>query len=153
MNKLKRIIQKFYLGGENMLNNFKIIHELLQHQIVPFIVHAHQPRSGSLHYDLRFGNPRNSKELFSFAAPANFLQTINNKTILAKTKMHDSRWLDLRSYRLKEVDRGTVTIKIATSKYFELEFHGKVLNDNFKLFRLSSTFRNDRWLLVKTQLH
>jgi len=133
-----------------MLDNFKIVREILQHHTVPFIVHEHQPRSGSLHYDLRFGNPKNSKELFSFAMPKNFLQTANNKTLVVQTRMHDTRWLDLKSYRLKEIDRGEVTITIATNKYFELDFHGKILNGNYKLFRMKNTFRTDRWILVKS---
>ena len=132
-----------------MLNNFDIVCESLQSKDVPYIIHEHQPRSGSLHYDLRFTNPKNTKELFSFAMPKNFLQTANSKTLVVQTKMHNSRWLTLQSYRLKEIDKGTVTIKIATNKYFELEFHGKVLNGTYKLFKMSNTFRTDRWLLVK----
>ena len=134
-----------------MLNGFNIICEIIQQsKNVPFVIQLHNSRSGSSHYDLRFGNPHNLEELHSFACPKNFLETINKKTILAKTKMHNERWLSLPSYRLKEIDKGEVTIKIATSKYFELIFHGKVINGFYKLFRLMNTFREDRWLLAKS---
>ena len=132
-----------------MFKNFKIVSEILQSNDVPFIVHSHQPRSGSLHFDIRFLDPRNPKILHSFAAPSNFLETKDKKVILAKTRDHDPRWLTLKSYRLKTIDKGTVTLHIATYKYFELDFHGKVLNGSYKLFRLMNTFREDRWLLVK----
>lgn len=134
-----------------MLNGFNIICEALQSKDVPYVIHKHLPRSGSLHYDLRFGNPRNDKELFSFAAPRNFLETINQKTLLVRTKEHLARWLDLKSYRLTDIEKNTVTVKIATSKYFDLEFHGKILNGSYKLFKMSSTFRQDRWLLIKNK--
>jgi len=132
-----------------MLNSFNIVCEALQSQDVPYVIHKHLPRSGSLHYDLRFGNPRNDKELFSFAAPRNFLETINQKTLLVRTREHDKRWLDLKSYRLTDIEKGEVTLKIATSKYFDLIFHGKVLNGLYKIFKMKNTFREDRWLMIK----
>jgi hypothetical protein len=132
-----------------MLNSFNIVCEALQSISVPFVIHSHSPRNGSFHYDLRFGNPRNTKELFSFAMPKNFLDTVNTKTVLAKTRDHDPRWLTLKSYRLKDIDKGTVTVKIATQKYFELDFHGKVIIGSYKLFKMKNTYRDDRWLLIK----
>ena len=132
------------------MDNYLLICEILQQpKNVPFVIQLHSSRSGSPHYDLRFGNLKNEKELHSFAAPASFLQTLNTKTILAKTRMHDKRWLDLPSYRLKIIDSGLVTINISTSKYFELSFNGKIINGQYKLFKLSRTYREDRWLLVK----
>jgi hypothetical protein len=136
----------------NMLNGFNIICEALQQSHdVPYVIHKHIPRSGSEHYDLRFGNPRNDKELFSFAAPKNFLETINQKTLLVRTKEHLSRWMDLKSYRLTDIEKGIVTVKIATSKFFDLTFNGKIINGSYKLFKMSNTYRQDRWLLIKNK--
>lgn len=134
-----------------MLNVFKIICEALQTREVPFIVHQHQPRNGSMHFDIRFLDNRNPKLLHSFAAPANFMDTKDVKVVLAKTRDHDPRWLTLKSYRLKNIDEGTVTIKISSLKYFELDFHGKILKGHYKLFKMSKTFREDRWLLTKVR--
>lgn len=131
-----------------MLNPYKIICESLNHSS-PYVIHKHQPRNGSLHYDIRFLDPKNPKLLHSFAAPSNFEDTASTKTSLVKTRDHDPRWLDLKSYRLTDIEKGTVTIKIATSKYFDLTFHGKILNGDFRLFKLSKTFREDRWLLIR----
>lgn len=108
-----------------MNNVYRLISESLQSD-VPFIVHRHNPRSGSQHYDIRFLNVRNNRVLFSFAAPSNFLDTVNGKTVLVKTKDHDPRWLTLKSYRLENIDEGKATIKIQTAKYIQLTFHGEV---------------------------
>ena len=137
-----------------MLTDFNIISEILQQpKNVSFVIQLHSPRSGSEHYDLRFGNSKNEKELYSFAAPKNLLQTINTKTVLAKTRMHNMRWLDLPSYRLKIIDKGIVTVNISTSKYFELNFHGKILNGSYKLFQMKNKRRDDYWLLTKVNIH
>lgn len=132
-----------------MLKDYKIVCEALQAHDVSFVVHKHNPRSGSEHYDVRFLDPRNPKLLHSFAAPKNFPDTADGKTVLAKTRDHDPRWLTLKSYRLEKFDSGKVTIKIATGKYFEVIFHGKVLNGLYKIFKMSKTYREDRWLMIK----
>jgi len=133
-----------------METQFDMLNESFGPKEVPFVVHKHDPRSGSIHFDLRFLDNRNPKLLHSFAAPSNFLDTVDKKTLVVKTRDHNPRWLTLKSYRLEEIDHGMVTIKISSTKYFELEFHGKVLNGNYKLFRMKNTFRTDRWLLVKS---
>jgi hypothetical protein len=132
-----------------MFKDYKIVCEALQPMDVPFVVHRHNPRSGSEHFDVRFVDPRDPKILHSFAAPKNFLETANGKTVLAKTRDHDPRWLTLKSYRLETMDHGKATVKIATSKYFEVIFHGKVLNGLYKIFKMKNTFREDRWLMIK----
>ena len=134
-----------------MLNGYKIICEAMQLVNVPFIVHEHEPRRGSKHYDVRFLDPRDPKILHSFAAPSNFPDTAQGKTVLAKTRDHDPRWLKLKSYRLKTVDEGKAEIKMATHKYFEITFNGKLLNGFYKLFKMSNTQRDDRWLLIKSK--
>ena len=131
--------------------NTQIIIESLKPIDVPFIVHKHNPRSGSSHFDIRFVDNKNPKLLHSFAAPSNFLETKDKKIVLAKTRDHDIRWLTLKSYRLDVIDKGQVTINISTNKYFELVFHGKVLNGKYKLFKMHNTSREDRWLLVKSK--
>jgi len=132
-----------------MVNTYKIVCEALQSKNVPFVLHQHNSRSGSLHFDLRFLDPFNPKLLHSFALPSNFLEKINTKSIAVKTRDHDPRWLELKSYRLKDIDKGMITLKIATYKYFELEFHGKILTGSYKLFKMSNTRRDDMWLLAK----
>jgi hypothetical protein len=129
------------------MNDYKIVLEAIENK-KPFIVHKHEPRNGSLHYDLRFMDPRDSKLLHSFATPSDFLDTINEKSLLIKTRDHDPRWLTLKSYRLETVDSGSVTIHTATSKYFDLDFDGKTLNGRYKLFKIK-TNRDDHWLLTK----
>jgi len=133
-----------------MEKQFDMISESFGPKEVPFVVHKHDPRSGSIHFDLRFLDNRNPKLLHSFAAPSNFLDTADKKTLVVKTRDHDPRWLTLKSYRLQEIDHGMVTIKISSTKYFELEFHGKLLHGTYKLFKMSNTFRTDRWMLVKS---
>lgn len=129
------------------MNGYQIINEALQVKDVPFIIHEHQPRSGSIHYDIRFLDPKNNKLLHSFAAPSNFLKTISNKTILVKTRDHDPRWLSLKSYRLKNIDSGNVSISVFTNKYFELDFKGKLLKGKYRLFKIK-TSRDDQWILI-----
>ena len=131
-----------------MLNPYKIICESTNHNI-QFILHKHEPRSGSLHYDLRFVDPKNPKLLHSFACPKNFLETLNTKSSIVKTRDHDVRWLTLQSYRMKTIDSGTVTYKVSTAKYFDITFHGKILNGEYRLFKLSRTNRDDRWLMIR----
>lgn len=115
----------------------------------PFVIHQHEPRSGSLHFDLRFLDLKNQKLLHSFAAPENFLENTNRST-LYKTRDHDPRWLTLKSYRLKEVDSGVVSYKMyRPSNYFELEFHGSILNGVYRLMKLKNRGRDDLWLLTK----
>jgi len=132
------------------MNGYNVVCEILQKfKDVSFVIHSHLPRHGSEHYDLRFGNPLDAKKLFSFAMPKNFLDTVNTKTLLIKTKDHLERWLTLSSYRLKTIDKGTVTIKIATQKYFEVEFNGKILNGMYRIFKIRNMKRDDLWLLIK----
>jgi len=131
-----------------MLNGYQIVCESIS-KTVPYIIHKHEPRSGSLHFDFRFLDPRDPKVLHSFAAPSNFLDTVNTKTILAKTRDHDPRWLTLKSYRLENIEEGKAIVSIATYKYFEITFHGKILNGKYKIFKLKNTQRDDRWLLTK----
>ena len=131
------------------MNPYTLICEALSNQKVTFIIHRHDPRNGSVHHDLRFVDPRDRTKLFSFAAPSNFMDTINSKTVLAKTREHDVRWMTLKSYRLKDIDKGVVNIKLGTEKFFDLEFHGKILKGKYKLFKLKNTKRDDRWLLFK----
>ena len=129
------------------MDGYQVICEALQ-KGVKFVIHKHHPRSGSLHYDLRFMDPKDHKLLHSFAAPKDFMKTFGSKTLLVKTRDHDPRWLDLKSYRLETIDSGLVDIKIATQKYFELTFHGKIINGSYRLFKLK-TRRDDNWLLIK----
>lgn len=127
---------------------YSIICEALQTTKVKFIIHSHDSRKGSSHYDLRFLDPRDPKLLHSFAAPKNFLDTLNTRSVIVKTRDHDPRWLTLKSYRLKEIDKGEAIIKIATKKYFEIDFNGKVLKGSYKLFKIK-TRRDDNWMLVR----
>jgi len=129
------------------MNGYQIVSEAIQ-KGVKFIIHKHHPRSGSLHYDLRFMDPKDKKLLHSFAAPKDFEKTLDAKTILVKTRDHDPRWLTLKSYRLETIDSGLVDVRIATNKYFELTFNGEMINGTYRLFKLK-TRRDDNWLLVK----
>lgn len=116
---------------------------------VPFVVHQHNPRSGSEHYDLRILDPKNDKLLHSFAAGTDFEEKIQSKIVLVKTRDHDPRWLDLQNYRLSTYDKGECIIHKAFSKYWEIEFKGKKIKGTYKLFRIKSK-RGDNWLLVKS---
>ena len=51
--------------------------------------------------------------------------------------------------KLETIDSGTITVKVATSKYFDIMFHGKILNGEYRMFKLSKTTREDRWLMVR----
>jgi hypothetical protein len=115
---------------------------------VNFIIHKHNPRNGSEHYDLRFMDPVNDKLLHSFAFGSDFLEKLSDRIVGVKTRDHDPRWLTLKSYRLKDIDKGMVDIKVATKKYFELVFKGKVIKGKYRLFKVKSK-RDDNWLLVK----
>jgi len=116
--------------------------------VVQFIVHNHHPRNGSEHFDLRFMNPNDDKILHSFAFGKKFEEDYPVKIVGVRTKEHHPRWLTLKSYRLTTFDEGTVTVKTATAKYFELEFKGKKIKGNYRLFQLKSK-RGDNWLLIK----
>lgn len=128
--------------------SYFLVSESILPKVVPFIIHKHSPRNGSLHLDLRFLDPYDSKNLYSFALPKEY-KFSDKKTIAIKTRDHDPRWLTLKSYRLNSVDYGNVIIYIATTKYLELEFKGNQLKGKYRLFKLSKTKRDDEWLLVK----
>jgi len=114
-----------------------------------FIIHEHEPRSGSKHYDIRFMDLKNDKLLHSFAAPSDFL-TNPDKAVIYKTRDHDPRWLTLKSYRLKVVDEGTLDYKMyRPNGYFELVFNGSILNGTYRLMKLKDRRRDDVWLLIK----
>ena len=116
--------------------------------IVPFIIHKHNPRSGSLHYDLRFLSHKDKKVLHSWAFGSKFPDEFETKIVGVRTKDHNPRWLTLKSYRLDTFDQGTVEIVMSGKKIFELEFKGKIIKGRFKLFHLKSK-RGDNWLLIK----
>ena len=114
-----------------------------------FILHRHNPRSGSIHFDLRFMDLKNNKLLHSFAVPSDFLDKVNDKTSMYKTRDHDPRWLDLKSYRLETIDVGYVDYKVyRPNMYFDLVFHGKILNGEKILFKLRNKYRDDVWLFT-----
>jgi len=115
---------------------------------VHFIIHKHNPRSGSEHYDLRFIDPTDPKLLHSFAFGSDFLKQLSSRIVGVKTRDHDPRWLTLKSHRLTDIDKGYVIIKVSTSKYFEVDFQGKVIQGKYKMFKVKSR-RGDNWMLVK----
>ena len=127
---------------------YLLVCESLLPKIVPFIVHQHTPRNGSFHLDLRFLDPFNPKNLYSFALPKEY-KFDSHKTLAVRTRDHDPRWLTLKSYRLKTIDEGNAIISIMAPKYIEVEFQGSQLIGRYKLFKLSKTTREDQWLLVK----
>jgi hypothetical protein len=94
---------------------------------------------------------KNSKLLHSFAAPENLLDMLKSagRSTLYKTRDHDPRWLDLKSYRLETIDEGYVDYKIYRPvMYFDLEFHGKIINGEKIIFKLKDKRRDDVWLLT-----
>lgn len=114
-----------------------------------FVIHKHEPRSGSLHFDLRFLDLKNPKLLHSFAAPSDFIENIERSTVY-KTRDHDPRWLTLKSYRLDEIDSGVMSYKMYRPRdYFELDFHGTIITGTYRLMKLKNRGRDDLWLLVK----
>jgi len=140
-------------GKTNQQRYGELLKEEIQQQSMyngfPFIIHRHNPRHGSEHYDLRFLDLKNKKLLYSFALPDNWMNNVN-KTVLFKTRDHDPRWLQLESYRLTDIDNGTVDYKMYRPHgYFVLDFHGKILNGTYQLFKLRDKIRKDVWMLVK----
>ncbi len=129
-----------------------IIQQYLEEAINPtsvqFIVHKHHPRNGSLHYDLRFIDPKDPKLLHSFAFGSDFEKKASTKIVGVKTRDHDPRWLTLKSYRLETIEEGKVTLMVSTKKYFEMVFDGKILNGLYKLIKVKS-HRGDNWILVR----
>lgn len=137
------------LFGKTNIGLYKHIYNTVQYNGYPFILHLHNPRNGSEHYDLRFLDLKNPKLLHSFALPDNWRNDIN-KTVLFKTRDHDPRWLQLESYRLKTIDEGVINYKIYKPYgYFLLEFSGKIINGTYQLFKLRDKIRKDVWMLVK----
>lgn len=137
------------LYGINNKSHYEKLIEKSQYDGFDFILHKHNPRNGSTHFDLRFMDLKNNKLLHSFACPSNFLDTIN-RCVLYKTRDHDPRWLTLKSYRLDTIDKGTVDYKIYNKdKYFLLNFNGKIIKGTYQLFKLNGHKRNDLWLLIK----
>ena len=137
------------LFGKTNKSHYLELKKDVKYDGYPFILHQHNPRNGSEHYDLRFIDLKNPKLLHSFALPDNWRQNIN-KTVLYKTRDHDPRWLKLESYRLKTVDEGVINYKIyKPSLYFLLEFSGSIINGLYQLFKLKDKIRKDVWLLVK----
>ena len=115
---------------------------------VPFVFHEHDPHSGSLHKDFRFLDPYDESNLISFAVPKEY-DFKDKKTTLIKTRDHDPRWLTLKSYRLKVLDKGTIYFLTSSPYYFKIRIEGSFLKGIYLLFKLSRTRRDDRWILVK----
>lgn len=137
------------LFGCNNERHYRLLAQVIKYDGYQFILHQHNPRHGSEHYDLRFMDLKDSKLLHSFALPDNWRSNIN-KTVLFKTRDHDPRWLKLESYRLKTIDEGVINYKIYKPwGYFLLEFNGKIINGLYQLFKLKNKIRNDAWMLVK----
>jgi len=155
-NNLKSISDKKSLelfGLTNQKHYSKLITNptVTKYEGYRFILHRHNPRNGSIHYDLRFMDLRNNKLLHSFAAPSNFLDLIktNQKSAIYKTRDHDPRWLDLKSYRLETIDEGYVDYKVyKPAIYFQLDFHGKIINGEKIIFKLKDRRRDDVWLFT-----
>lgn len=116
----------------------------------PFIVHIHDARNTNQHFDLRILHPYNEKDLMSFAFGKDFKDNYDKKITGVRTKDHDPRWLELKSYRLETFDEGTVEFKVYSYKYMELNFKGKKLKGSYKLFKVKSN-RDDNWILLKNK--
>lgn len=137
------------LFGVNNKTHFYKLQNLTKYDGFPFVLHLHNPRNGSEHYDLRFLDLKNHKLLHSFALPDNWREN-PKKTVLFKTRDHDPRWLDLKSYRLQDIDKGTINYKIYKPYgYFLLEFNGNVINGLYQIFKLRDKLRKDIWMMVK----
>lgn len=142
----KKCIELFGCNNDVL---YKKLSMELKYDGYPFILHQHNPRNGSEHYDLRFLDLKNPKLLHSFALPDNWRDNVN-KTVLFKTRDHDPRWLKLESYRLKTIDEGTINYKLyRQDRYFLLEFNGKIINGTYQLFKLNNKIRKDVWMFVK----
>ena len=131
----------------------KIINKYLQESTVftsKFVLHRHNPRSGSEHYDLRFLDNYKKDVLNSFAFGKDFMEKLNDRIVGVRTKEHLTRWLDLKSYRLEDIDKGEVDILISSFKYFKLEFRGNIMKGTYNLFKVKSG-RGDNWMLVKNK--
>ena len=77
-----------------------------------------------------------------------FGQPKSGKSTLYKTRDHDPRWLDLKSYRLETIDEGYVDYKVyRPAMYFDLIFHGKIINGEKILFKMRGKTRDDIWLI------
>lgn len=154
-NNLKRVSDQKSIelfGLTNQKHYQKLISDpnTIRYTGYRFILHRHNPRSGSIHYDLRFMDLKSNKLLHSFAAPENFLDMISKsgKSTLYKTRDHDPRWLDLKSYRLETIDEGYMDYKVyRPAMYFDLVFHGKIINGEKILFKMRGKTRDDIWLI------
>ena len=127
----------------------KFLQESKEPATVPFVIHKHDPRASSNHFDLRFLDPTNKKLLHSFACGDEFPDKMDKKVVLVKTRDHDPRWLDLESYRLEIFDQGDCTIYVSAPKYFDIQFNGIRLKGRYKLIKTKSK-KNNYWILVRT---
>jgi len=134
-----------------LINEQKIRRNIMGKITVPFVIHKHDPRSGSIHYDLRFIDGADPKILNSFALPSDFPSTINHKTVVVRTREHDPRWLNLKSYRLDTFDKGDLDIIKGSRTYFKLDFRGKKIKGIYELFKMK-TKRENYWLLIKSRI-
>jgi len=129
----------------------KIINRYLQESKVfssKFVIHRHNARNTNEHFDLRFLDNYKKGTLNSFAFGKDFLEKLNDRIVGVRTKEHNSRWLDLKSYRLEDIDKGEVDILISSFKYFKLDFKGKLIKGIYELFKVKSE-RDDNWILIK----
>lgn len=145
----KKSLELFGVTNEQHYNKLINAGIKAQYEGYRFILHKHNPRNGSIHLDLRFMDLKNNKLLHSFAVPIDWIKDTTLKTTIYKTRDHDPRWLDLKSYRLETVDEGYVDYKMyRPSIYFDLDFHGKILVGEKILFKLKGRYRDDVWLIT-----
>jgi len=114
-----------------------------------FVIHVHDARHTNQHFDLRMIHPFDEKILLSFAFGKDFDKSFNKKIAGVRTKDHDPRWLTLKSYRLQEFDKGFVKYLTFSKTFLSLDFNGEKIKGKYKLFKVRSNYRDDRWLLVK----
>ena len=114
-----------------------------------FVVHIHDARNTNQHFDLRMMHPNDDKILLSFAFGKDFDELLDKKIVGARTKDHNIRWLDLKSYRLQEFDKGFFQYLTFSRTYMLLDFDGEKMKGKYKLFQVKSNKRDDRWLLIK----
>ena len=113
-----------------------------------FVLHEHDGRTSGKHYDLRFQDPDNPKEMHSFAIPSKYNIEKDKKLIVIKTRMHDIHWLTYESYRAKIIDTGDIEVHKRNNKSFTIILHGEKLKGKFAMFKLKNTKR-ESWIMMR----
>jgi len=132
---------------------------------VKFVVHDHKARRAGYHQDLRFQDPKNMKNWYSFAVPKKVPLNPGEKVLAIQTHVHtEEEALFQGEIPPKEYgggiitvfDQGVCRIEKLTSAHIVIQFQGAKIKGLYHMVSLGnvkkSKFKQKQYLLFKSKM-